>query len=87
VAGGAVVRDVRHRIVQALHGNADLGARHVAIDVSGGVATLSGTVTTWQQRETAERAAAVINLLSTPLSIRCPNSARAMRMFASLRPT
>jgi osmotically-inducible protein OsmY len=30
----------------------------VAIDVSGGVATLSGSVTTWQQRETAEHAAA-----------------------------
>jgi osmotically-inducible protein OsmY len=30
----------------------------VAIDVSGGVATISGSVTTWQQRETAERAAA-----------------------------
>lgn len=58
VAGGAVSRDVRHRIVQALHRNADLDARHVAIDVSGGVATLSGSVTTWQQRETAERAAA-----------------------------
>ena len=58
VAGGAVARDVRHRIVEALHRNADLDARHVAIDVAGGVATLSGSVTTWQQRETAERAAA-----------------------------
>ena len=58
VAGGAVSRDVRHRIVQALHRNADLDARHVAIDVSDNVATLSGSVTSWQQRETAERAAA-----------------------------
>jgi osmotically-inducible protein OsmY len=58
VASGAVARDVRHRIVQALHRNADLDARHVAIDLSGGVATLTGSVTTWQQRETAERAAA-----------------------------
>jgi osmotically-inducible protein OsmY len=58
VAGGAVARDVRHRIVEALHRSADLDARHVAIDVSGGVATISGSVTTWQQRETAERAAA-----------------------------
>ena len=54
----ATTRDVRHRIVQALHRNADLDARHVAISVSGGVATLSGSVMTWQQRETAERAAA-----------------------------
>jgi osmotically-inducible protein OsmY len=58
VAGGAVARDVRHRIVQALHRDADLDARHVRVAVSGGVATLGGTVTTWQQRETAERAAA-----------------------------
>lgn len=58
VAGGAVGRDVRHRIVQAFHRNADLDARHVAINVDGGVATLTGSVTTWQQRETAERAAA-----------------------------
>jgi osmotically-inducible protein OsmY len=58
VAGGAVAKDVRHRIVQALHRNADIDARHVAISVSGGVATISGSVMTWQQRETAERAAA-----------------------------
>jgi osmotically-inducible protein OsmY len=58
VAGGAVARDVRHRIVEALHRAADLDARHVSIRVHGGVATLAGAVTTWQQRETAERAAA-----------------------------
>ncbi|MGE0446556.1 MAG: BON domain-containing protein [Vicinamibacterales bacterium] len=58
VAGGAVARDVRHRIVQALHRDADIDARHVAISVAGGVATLTGHVATWQQRETAERAAA-----------------------------
>jgi osmotically-inducible protein OsmY len=57
VAGGAAARDVRHRIVEALHRNADLDARHVKIDVEGGVATLTGTVATWQQRDTAERAA------------------------------
>jgi osmotically-inducible protein OsmY len=58
VARGAVARDVRHRIVEALHRNADLDARHVTIDVTGEVATLTGSVTTWQQRDTAERAAA-----------------------------
>jgi osmotically-inducible protein OsmY len=58
VAGGAVARDVRHRIVQALHRAADLDARHVRIEVDGDVATLTGSVTTWRQRETAERAAA-----------------------------
>jgi osmotically-inducible protein OsmY len=58
VASGAITRDVRHRIVQALHRNADVDARHVAVDVADGVATLTGSVRTWQQRETAEIAAA-----------------------------
>jgi osmotically-inducible protein OsmY len=68
VAGGAVARDLRHRIVQALHRTADLDARHVSIGVHGGVATLSGSVSTWQQRETTERAAA-----SAPGIIRVQN--------------
>jgi osmotically-inducible protein OsmY len=58
VAGGTAARDIRHRIVEALHRNADLDARHVAIDVLGDVAVLTGSVATWQQRETAEHAAA-----------------------------
>jgi osmotically-inducible protein OsmY len=57
VAADAVVRDVRHKIVQALHRNADLDAKALSVTVTGGVATLEGTVTTWQQRDTAERAA------------------------------
>jgi osmotically-inducible protein OsmY len=58
VAGGAVARDVGRRIVEALRRTADIDARHVAISVAGGVARLTGRVATWQQRETAERAAA-----------------------------
>ena len=58
VAPHAVVRDVRHRIVQVLHQNADVDARHIIVTVSGGTATLTGTVGTWLQRESAERAAA-----------------------------
>jgi osmotically-inducible protein OsmY len=58
VAGGELARDVRHRIVQALHRSADLEARQVSITVQGGVATLAGAVTTWHQREMAEQAAA-----------------------------
>jgi osmotically-inducible protein OsmY len=54
----AAERDVRHRIVEALHRNADVDARHVTVSVSGDVATLSGSVGTWFQRESAERAAA-----------------------------
>jgi osmotically-inducible protein OsmY len=58
IAPRAVERDVRHRIVEALHRNADLDARHVRVTVAGDHATLTGTVGTWLQRNTAERAAA-----------------------------
>ena len=50
-------RDVRRRIVQALHRSADLDARHITVGVSDDTATLSGTVATWSQRDTADRAA------------------------------
>jgi osmotically-inducible protein OsmY len=58
VAPKAAVRDVRRRIVGALHQDADLDARHITVTVSGGTATLTGTVGTWLQRDSAERAAA-----------------------------
>jgi osmotically-inducible protein OsmY len=58
VAKGAVTRDVRHRIVEALHRNADLDARHITVEVDADRATLRGTVSTWLQRESAEQAAA-----------------------------
>ena len=58
VAAGSVARDVQHRIIQALHRNADLDARRVEVSVFGGMATLNGSVATWQQREAAERTAA-----------------------------
>jgi osmotically-inducible protein OsmY len=58
IAPHAVERDVRHRIVEALHRNADLDARHLRVTVAGDRATLTGTVGTWLQRDTAERAAA-----------------------------
>jgi osmotically-inducible protein OsmY len=58
VASGAVERDVRHRIVEALHRNANVDARHITVTVSGDQATLTGNVGTWLQRESAERAAA-----------------------------
>lgn len=57
VAPLATYRDVRHRIVEALHRIADINARHVAVTVKGSVVTLTGTVSTWAQREAAERAA------------------------------
>lgn len=58
VAPQATVADVRRRIVQALHENADLDARQITATVSGDTVTLAGTVGTWLQRELAERAAA-----------------------------
>ena len=58
VAPRAVERDVRHRIVEALHRNANLDSRHITVSVAGDKAILTGTVGTWLQRESAERAAA-----------------------------
>ena len=54
----ASFRDVRRRITEALHRVADLNARHVNVDIKGSTAMLTGTVSTWGQRELAERAAA-----------------------------
>ncbi len=58
VAPGAAAVDVRHRILRELHHDADVDARRIAVTVSGDTATLTGTVSTWLQRESAERAAA-----------------------------
>jgi osmotically-inducible protein OsmY len=57
VAGHAVERDVRRRIVQALHRNADVDARSITVAVEGDAVTLNGLVGTWLQRDAAERAA------------------------------
>lgn len=54
----AAERDVRHRIVEALHHNADVDARHIRVTMAGSVATLTGSVGSWQQRDAAELAAA-----------------------------
>ena len=51
-------RYVRRHIVEALHQNADVDARHITVTLCGDTATLAGTVRTWLQRESAERAAA-----------------------------
>jgi osmotically-inducible protein OsmY len=52
-----VERDARHRIIEALHRNADVEARALVVTVEGQTATLSGSVRSWLQREAAERAA------------------------------
>lgn len=54
----AAVRDVQQRIVRAMHQSADVDARHITVAVSGSTVTLTGTVATWAQRDSAERAAA-----------------------------
>jgi osmotically-inducible protein OsmY len=51
-------RDVRRRIVQALHRSADIDASHITVTVSDGVASLVGTTRTWAQRTAAAHAAA-----------------------------
>lgn len=58
VAPRAIERDVRHRIVEALHRNANIDAQHITVTVAGDKAMLTGRVGTWLQRESAERAAA-----------------------------
>jgi osmotically-inducible protein OsmY len=58
VKPGSTQRDVRRRIVTALHHNADLDARHITVTVEDGTVRLTGTVRSWMQRDAAERAAA-----------------------------
>lgn len=53
----AVGHDMHRRIAKALYRNASLDAKGIDVTVTGSVAHLKGTVTTWLQRETAERAA------------------------------
>jgi osmotically-inducible protein OsmY len=52
-------RDVRRRIVAALHHHADLDARQIGVAVHDGTVTLTGTVSTWLQRDAAEYAAGI----------------------------
>lgn len=52
----STAKDVRHRIVEALHRSADLDARHIDVAVEGNVATLKGSVSSYTQYETAVRA-------------------------------
>jgi osmotically-inducible protein OsmY len=58
VSPKAALRDVRRRIMQALHRNADVDARHIDVAIGDEAAViLTGTVGSWSQRDAAERAA------------------------------
>jgi osmotically-inducible protein OsmY len=58
LAPRAVERDARHRINAALQRNANLDARQITVNIDGNTAMLTGTVRTWLQRESVERAVA-----------------------------
>jgi osmotically-inducible protein OsmY len=58
VSSRTAQRDVRRRIVQALHRNADLDAHRIDVAIGDDDAVvLTGTVRSWSERDAAERAA------------------------------
>jgi osmotically-inducible protein OsmY len=58
VKARSTAKDIRHRIVAALHRTTDVEARHVTVTVDGSLATLTGRVGSFMQFEAATRAAA-----------------------------
>jgi osmotically-inducible protein OsmY len=58
VATRAAEREVEDGVVKALARYADIDARQITVTVSGDRAILTGSVGSWLQRESAERAAA-----------------------------
>ena len=57
IASPAADKDLRRRISKALYRNANLDAKRIDVTVGDGVARLTGTATSWLQRQAAERAA------------------------------
>ena len=56
VVPAVAIRDLRRRIVRALHRNAEVDARELAIIVDGSTVTLEGEVESWAEVEAAEQA-------------------------------
>jgi osmotically-inducible protein OsmY len=54
---GPLPRDVQNRIVAAFHRSADIDAHSIHVEADGDRVTLHGKVTTWAEREAAERVA------------------------------
>jgi osmotically-inducible protein OsmY len=57
VQSAVMPRDVLDRVVGALYSDGSIDASRICANVSGRVVTLSGTVKTWVDKHTAERAA------------------------------
>lgn len=57
VTAQAAERDIKRRITRALHQIADVDIRHIQVTAQRNLVILSGTVTTWSQRDAAELAA------------------------------
>ena len=57
VVPAVTATDVRREIARALHRDATVDSRAIEVTVHNNVVTLSGHVRTWQERESAERAA------------------------------
>lgn len=67
--------DIRPRIVRALHHDADIDARGLNVVVSGSTVTLTGTVRSWHERDSAERAAMHapgITHVDNLIAVECP---------------
>jgi osmotically-inducible protein OsmY len=57
VAPRSATRDIRRRIVHALHQQADIDARHIEVTLNDHTVTLTGTIENWAEREAVEQAA------------------------------